>query len=88
MREAERLLAAINARHQEYYEIAAPLADPVEASRRLQEAMDRSLQDSKAALERHRSDDVNQRVLEKEQEMSELMAQLDNNEQRLKTLAA
>lgn len=49
--------------------------------------MAKSLQDSKAALERHRNDDVNVRVLEKEKELNDLLSQLETNEQKLNTLA-
>lgn len=49
--------------------------------------MARSLEASKTALEKHRADGVNNRVLEQEKELKDLQSQLESNEQKLKTLA-
>lgn len=87
--EAERLLAAINQQHEEYVEMTRALADPSEdnTADRLRDAVSRGLEDAKSALERFRADGVKEKVEEREKEMNDLMAQLEVNEKRLKTLA-
>jgi len=47
-----------------------------------------SLQDSKAALERHRNDETHRKVFAQAEELETLMQQLEGSEQKLQHLSA